>query len=183
VDKSITGQSSPAGTVDWGGDSLYVGAVRSYRVKTSVKDGQLAVSLPADFPNGKVDVVVVSGDRWSERIDRAVDFGLRWAEATLIAMVAVWTVVGMVRYFWATGGTLAGLLTALNECWKGVVLLILLLFFRTLRPVAARLASTARIKSSLIETDSFSGVMGEIEQSANPQTPPQVVPADTSGDR
>lgn len=65
-----------------------------------------------------------------------------------MALFAIWTVWGMVQYVWRTGGTLDGLLTLLDERWKGVLILAAFLFLPVVRP----LVRTVKLKAGPLET-------------------------------
>jgi hypothetical protein len=60
---------------------------------------------------------------------------IAWGELALVAMFLIWTFWGMARFFWQTGGALDGLLTLLDEKWKGVLILAAFLFLPVVRPL------------------------------------------------
>jgi len=66
-----------------------------------------------------------------------------WGELALVALVVIWTFWGMARYAWQTGGTLDGLLTLLDEKWKGVLILATLLFLPIVRPLVKTIKLSA----------------------------------------
>lgn len=60
---------------------------------------------------------------------------LAWVEVWFIVTFAIWTTTGMIHYWIATRGTLVGLLSMLDSNWKGVLILVAILFFRTFKLV------------------------------------------------
>lgn len=97
------------------------------------------------------------------RLDVAGRF-IAWTELVLVALFALWTLWGMARYFWNTGGSLDGLLTLLDEKWKGVLILAAFLFLPIVRP----LVRNVKLKAGPVETTLNILPPAEYE---NPQTP------------
>lgn len=74
----------------------------------------------------------------SEMVRSLVRVALLVGEAIVILLISLWVVVGMVRYAIDTRCTLKGLLTMLDEHWRGALILAGILFYRTLQELIAR---------------------------------------------
>jgi hypothetical protein len=72
------------------------------------------------------------------RVDRAQQAIFQMVELVIVVLVAVWAIIGAWNYAKDTNWKLTGLLTMLDEKWKGALLLSALVFYRSVREALSR---------------------------------------------
>ncbi len=58
-----------------------------------------------------------------------------WVEVWIILVFVVLATLGLARHAIETGGTLKGLLTMLDERWKGALIIAVVVFYGSLKPL------------------------------------------------